>query len=76
MLGIDSKVTDNKLYKSVFCPENEYCVQLWSLYLKKKKGYIRNGKGPEKDNKDDQSYELNCPQGVVEPEKKDNVEQK
>lgn len=41
MLGISSKVTDNKpentvvtLYKSVFCPQNEYCVQFWSLYLK------------------------------------------
>lgn len=44
MLGIASKVIDNKientiitLYKSVFCPQNEYYVQLWPPHLKKKK---------------------------------------
>lgn len=44
MLGVASKVIDNKientiitLYRSVFCPQNEYYVQLWPPDLKKKK---------------------------------------
>lgn len=54
MLGIASKVIDNKientiitLYKSVFCPQNEYyCAALAPSSQKKKKKIYRKWKRP------------------------------
>lgn len=62
------------VYKSVLCPQSKHCVQLWSSHLQEKKNL--NGKVLGKNNEDNQSYGISCPRGMVEPEKKDNVEQK
>lgn len=79
MLGIVSRVIGNKventiitLHKYVFTHKvnTVCCVQLWSPDLIKKKKPIRNGKHPEKNYEDDQSYWVHWPQGVVETKKR------